>query len=58
MGELLRVLADIGDDPAARVLVVTGEGRGFCSGLDVREFGPSMPAAAPRPLIGCASRST
>jgi enoyl-CoA hydratase/carnithine racemase len=26
------------------VVVLTGQGRGFCSGLDVRDFGPSMPA--------------
>jgi 2-(1,2-epoxy-1,2-dihydrophenyl)acetyl-CoA isomerase len=42
-GELRRALVEAvrraeGDD-AARVVVVTGEGRGFCAGADVREFG-------------------
>jgi enoyl-CoA hydratase/carnithine racemase len=30
-------------DPDARVVVLTGTGRGFCSGLDMRDFGPGMP---------------
>ena len=32
-------------DTAARAVVITGAGRGFCSGLDVRDFGPGLPAA-------------
>jgi enoyl-CoA hydratase/carnithine racemase len=30
-------------DRAIRAVVVTGAGRGFCSGIDLRDFGPSAP---------------
>jgi enoyl-CoA hydratase len=33
--ELHATLARVGADPAIRVLALTGEGRGFCSGLDI-----------------------
>ena len=39
--ELTEALRAIGADEAARVVVLTGAGRGFCSGLDLRDFGPS-----------------
>ena len=32
-------------DTATRAVVITGTGRGFCSGLDVRDFGPGLPAS-------------
>jgi enoyl-CoA hydratase len=32
--ELLQILNDIGNEPAVRVVVLTGAGRGFCSGHD------------------------
>jgi len=35
--ELTDAMAAVRDDPDARVLVLTGEGRGFCAGEDVRE---------------------
>jgi enoyl-CoA hydratase len=40
--ELRQACAAIASDPDVRVVVVTGAGRGFCSGLDMRDFGPSM----------------
>jgi len=36
-GEVANVLARVEADPAARVLVITGEGRGFCAGQDLGE---------------------
>ena len=33
-------MADIGTDASVNVVVLTGAGRGFCSGIDVRNFGP------------------
>jgi enoyl-CoA hydratase len=37
--ELMLTLATIGADASAKVVVLTGAGRGFCSGIDVRNFG-------------------
>jgi enoyl-CoA hydratase/carnithine racemase len=36
--ELTQTLAMIGSDTSANVVVLTGAGRGFCSGIDVRQF--------------------
>ena len=36
VGELRDALAAIGDDPGCRAVVLTGAGRGFCSGMDLR----------------------
>jgi enoyl-CoA hydratase len=38
--ELTQTFATIGADTAVNVVVLTGVGRGFCSGIDVRNFGP------------------
>ena len=40
--ELTDTLASVGDDVNA--VVLTGAGRGFCSGIDMRDFGPGVPA--------------
>ena len=32
-------LASVGEDNAARIVVLTGTGRGFCSGLDLKDYG-------------------
>ncbi len=36
--ELTQTLAAIGTDAAVNAVVITGAGRGFCSGIDVRNF--------------------
>ncbi|MFN7151713.1 MAG: enoyl-CoA hydratase/isomerase family protein [Microthrixaceae bacterium] len=38
--ELHDALAEVADDPDIRVLVLTGEGRGFCAGLDLIDLAP------------------
>jgi enoyl-CoA hydratase/carnithine racemase len=43
--ELRQALADLTDDRSVRAIVLTGAGRGFCAGIDVRDFGPSVPEA-------------
>jgi enoyl-CoA hydratase/carnithine racemase len=35
---LKRILEDVNDDDDAKVLVITGAGRGFCAGADVPRF--------------------
>jgi enoyl-CoA hydratase len=50
VAELLRACTMIAADPLTRVVVLTGSGRGFCSGIDVRNFGPSMPEATAPPV--------
>jgi enoyl-CoA hydratase len=42
LGELTQLCADLAHDRDVRVVVLTGTGRGFCSGIDMRDFGPSM----------------
>jgi enoyl-CoA hydratase len=37
--ELDATLRSVGDDNSVRVLVLTGAGRGFCSGLDLKDYG-------------------
>lgn len=38
--ELIATLAAIGSDASVHAVVITGQGRGFCSGIDVRNFAP------------------
>jgi enoyl-CoA hydratase/carnithine racemase len=40
--ELGQACARIATDRDARAVVLTGAGRGFCSGIDMRDFGPAM----------------
>ncbi len=37
--ELDGCLAEVGDDNLARVVILTGAGRAFCSGLDLKDYG-------------------
>lgn len=46
--EFTRTLGEIARDTSVNAVVLTGAGRGFCSGIDVRSFGPGMlDASAP-----------
>lgn len=44
--ELRQSLGDLTIDRSVRAVVLTGAGRGFCAGIDMRDFGPSMPEAS------------
>jgi enoyl-CoA hydratase len=60
---LAGALAEVGQDPAVRVTVITGAGPAFCAGMDVTQFGSGEPLvtstegmfdallAHPRPLV-------
>lgn len=43
--ELAQTLASLGDDRSVHAVVLTGAGRGFCAGIDLRNFGPDVPEA-------------
>jgi len=43
--ELTDALADFTTDRAVHAVVLTGAGRGFCAGIDMRDFGPDVPEA-------------
>jgi enoyl-CoA hydratase len=45
VGELKETLAVLAADTSAKAVVITGAGRGFCSGIDMRDFGPDVPEA-------------
>jgi enoyl-CoA hydratase len=48
--DLHDALDAVGRDPECRVVVLTGAGRGFCSGLDLKNFG-TPPAAGEHPHV-------
>lgn len=41
--ELFSAVLEVGEDPAVRCVVVTGAGRAFCGGGDVKDFVQSLP---------------
>jgi enoyl-CoA hydratase len=43
--ELRQALADLAADRSVHAVVLTGSGRGFCAGIDMRDFGPDVPEA-------------
>jgi enoyl-CoA hydratase len=45
VGELKETLAALAADTSINAVVLTGTGRGFCSGIDMRDFGPALPEA-------------
>ncbi len=47
---LLAALGDVRDDPAARAVVLTGQGHAFCVGQDLREHVDLLDAGDPAPL--------
>src|SRR3984885_6387853 len=46
LGELTQTLAALGSDSSVNAVILTGAGRGFCSGIDMRDFGPRLPEAS------------
>ena len=48
--DLYEAFSAVRDDPTLRVLVIRGNGRAFCSGGDIREFGKAPSAVAAREI--------
>jgi enoyl-CoA hydratase len=46
VGELTGTLDDLSSDTSVHAVIVTGAGRGFCSGIDMRDFGAGVPEAS------------
>lgn len=43
MAELYAVADELTESESDRVVVLTGEGKAFCAGQDIKNYGPSMP---------------
>lgn len=46
--DLLAALGEIDDDPSVRAVMITGEGRGFCVGADLKAHGSGEPTPKER----------
>ncbi|MFZ0834650.1 MAG: enoyl-CoA hydratase/isomerase family protein [Mycobacterium sp.] len=44
--DLMQAFTSLATDTSVSAVVLTGAGRGFCSGIDVRDFGPEAPEAS------------
>jgi enoyl-CoA hydratase len=51
VGELQETCAALSADTETKVVVLTGSGRGFCSGIDVRDFGPGIVEATAPAIV-------
>ncbi len=54
VGELHDALDDVARDDACKVVVLTGQGRAFCSGLDLKDWG-TVPPVGSHPHRGAGS---
>jgi enoyl-CoA hydratase len=53
VAELHDALDEVAGDPACKVVVLTGSGRGFCAGLDLKDWGmPPEPGEHPHLTVG------
>lgn len=43
---LIKTFHDLGNDPETRVVILTGSGRAFCAGLDLKELGGEVASPA------------
>jgi enoyl-CoA hydratase len=49
MAELYAAFAQLAEDKSVRVVILTGAGRAFCAGQDIRDFGGPVPAVTDGP---------
>lgn len=54
VADLYTALDEVGSDPTCKVVVLTGAGRGFCAGLDLKDWG-EPPAAGAHPHMDAAA---
>ncbi|MRJ77341.1 enoyl-CoA hydratase/isomerase family protein [Aeromicrobium sp. SMF47] len=49
--DLVRVLDEVAEDPDCRVVILTGQGRAFCAGLDLHGFGDEAKVEAQGEIV-------